>query len=229
MLTFVLAVISLFNLAAQQVRVYASDYSGIDYTHGPTGVISSLTSHGDGIIMITFADGGVFLEDGLYPKHFYPYVGESKDGKWTYCDSSMVNVGNSIIGVFARKGWGDIIVVYAHKTGLFYHESHYGYKFYGEGKDAINKYFSLHGQNASYNYAPSNNNSTRNSNTNPAIGTNRRTCLACGGTGKGTPEIIWAPQYTGSERYCSECGQVRPIHTHHHPICKACLGKGYIE
>lgn len=57
----------------------------------------------------------------------------------------------------------------------------------------------------------------------------RKTCPACGGTGKGMEEIIWAPQYTSSEEYCRICNSIRPIHTHHQPMCRACYGKGYIE
>lgn len=57
----------------------------------------------------------------------------------------------------------------------------------------------------------------------------RKICPACNGTGKGHEEIMWAPQYTSAEEYCSTCGRITSIHTHHQPMCRACFGKGFIE
>ncbi|UKI44691.1 MAG: hypothetical protein L6U16_04060 [Porphyromonadaceae bacterium] len=53
----------------------------------------------------------------------------------------------------------------------------------------------------------------------------------CNGTGKGADEIVWTPNYTGTEslQYCDQCG------THHiTPLtpprqCRVCYGKGYIN
>lgn len=62
-------------------------------------------------------------------------------------------------------------------------------------------------------------------------GPTRRQCTACNGTGKGWSEIVYAPNYTGSDnsRYCAECGCVSSAHTHIHHRCTVCSGKGYLE
>lgn len=57
----------------------------------------------------------------------------------------------------------------------------------------------------------------------------RRECPMCHGTGKGSEIITWAPEYTSAERYCSTCGKVTGIHSHHTPSCGTCYGKGYID
>lgn len=59
----------------------------------------------------------------------------------------------------------------------------------------------------------------------------RRTCPYCGGTGNGSDEIVYAPNYTGEDNstFCAECGTVGPAHSHVHHICQTCYGKGYVE
>ena len=60
-------------------------------------------------------------------------------------------------------------------------------------------------------------------------GNKRVTCRMCNGTGKGVEQIIYAPDYTNQDRYCSQCGKWGSAHTHHTPACGSCLGKGYTE
>lgn len=58
-----------------------------------------------------------------------------------------------------------------------------------------------------------------------------RKCPFCNGTGKGTDQITYSTNYTGRDnsRYCSICRCVKDAHTHHQPMCRTCMGKGYIE
>lgn len=59
----------------------------------------------------------------------------------------------------------------------------------------------------------------------------RRTCPGCNGTGKGADEIVWTPNYTGTEslQYCSQCGRTTSPHSHRRAMCRVCYGKGYVN
>ena len=58
----------------------------------------------------------------------------------------------------------------------------------------------------------------------------KRTCPGCNGTGNGPEEIIYQPNYTGSNScYCSTCGRTGSCHTHRTTTCKVCYGKGYVD
>ena len=58
----------------------------------------------------------------------------------------------------------------------------------------------------------------------------RRPCPYCGGSGKGTPKIVYSPNYTGKDNsvYCSTCGYTQAAHTHITPTCTVCNGTGYV-
>ena len=62
-------------------------------------------------------------------------------------------------------------------------------------------------------------------------GPTKRICPSCGGTGKGWDEIVYSPNYTGTDnsRYCPECGCVSPAHTHIHHKCATCHGKCNVD
>ncbi|WP_300702185.1 hypothetical protein [Bacteroides sp.] len=59
----------------------------------------------------------------------------------------------------------------------------------------------------------------------------RKTCPYCNGSGKGSDQITYTPNYTGNDnsQYCKICGKVMNAHTHRQPMCRTCFGKGYIE
>ena len=77
--------------------------------------------------------------------------------------------------------------------------------------------------------------SSSNTNNNTSSGGSsrgsRRSCPSCNGTGKGTDQITWQPNYTGTDNstYCSQCGSVKPAHSHRAPMCRTCNGRGYVE
>lgn len=58
-----------------------------------------------------------------------------------------------------------------------------------------------------------------------------RTCPSCHGTGKGTDNVTYAPNYTGNQTsvYCSICGRTTSPHTHHTPNCPVCYGRGTVD
>jgi DnaJ-class molecular chaperone len=62
-------------------------------------------------------------------------------------------------------------------------------------------------------------------------GSGRRVCPGCNGSGKGSDQIVYEPNYTGydNSRYCYECGKTGPAHSHRSAMCRTCYGKGYIE
>jgi hypothetical protein len=72
--------------------------------------------------------------------------------------------------------------------------------------------------------------STTTGGTTSGSSTSRRKCTYCGGTGKGTPQIRYSPNYTGRDNsvYCSICGYSQAAHTHYTPACSVCNGTGYI-
>lgn len=89
-----------------------------------------------------------------------------------------------------------------------------------------NSYDATHGGVS--NNMPSNGNFNSGSSSNRSSG---RTCPSCNGTGKGTDQITYAPDYTGNQVsvYCSTCGRTSSRHTHHTPNCPVCHGTGRVN
>jgi hypothetical protein len=60
---------------------------------------------------------------------------------------------------------------------------------------------------------------------------NRRLCPGCNGSGKGSEQIIYSPNYTGLDNsvYCSTCGRMMSAHSHYQPACGVCHGRGFVE
>lgn len=58
-----------------------------------------------------------------------------------------------------------------------------------------------------------------------------RTCPMCNGSGKGSDQIVYEPNYSGQDnsRYCSTCGYTQPAHSHRRPNCVTCNGTGVVS
>lgn len=78
--------------------------------------------------------------------------------------------------------------------------------------------------NGSFNFGDSNNSGSYNNNSG-------RTCPSCHGTGKGTDQITYQPDYTGNQAsvYCPTCGRTSSPHSHHTPNCPVCHGTGKVN
>ncbi len=83
----------------------------------------------------------------------------------------------------------------------------------------------------------SNSNSNNNNYYNSSNGSSKngssagRTCPSCHGSGQGTEQVTYRPNYTGNQTsvYCSKCGRTTSPHTHHTPSCPVCHGRGTIK
>lgn len=76
-----------------------------------------------------------------------------------------------------------------------------------------------------------NNNYYNSSNSGSNNSSATRTCPSCHGSGKGTEQVTYQPDYTGNQAsvYCTKCGRTTSPHTHYTPSCPVCHGKGTIE
>lgn len=58
-----------------------------------------------------------------------------------------------------------------------------------------------------------------------------RDCPYCKGSGYGSDQITYSPNYSGENEtvYCSKCRKYMSPHTHHAPLCGVCKGRGRVK
>lgn len=206
------------------IRVYSSNSNCTMYQQGYYGLVATPVPYVDHTCVIKFEDGGISVYDSQRKAHFYPYIGESSDGRWTYYNPNSPLF--DVIGVYADKGWKQITVV---SSGLFGAETHRGYNFYGFGWEKHNEYWKSKApntQNNSTNYPHNMTESNISTDNNHDSDYVVETCSFCNGTGQ-NPSCEYGPQYTSDVKtyeYCSICRTTKE--SHYHLTCPSCGGKG---
>lgn len=129
-------------------------------------------------------------------------------------DNSFLNY---VRDIFNRNNKVDRIN-YAMSWGNNSNQNQGGYSGGGNSGSGYSGGYSGGGNSSHNNYSSGSSSSSKRPST--------RTCPICKGTGKGSDQIVYEPNYTGKDnsRYCSTCGRTSPAHSHRQSNCGTCHG-----
>ena len=175
-----------------------------------------------------------FSGPGYWTKYFN-YTNTSDNGWFVYRGYNVADVRN-LLGngfyyldeyLFVKTDYS--CVVYRYKGEDSYFNTRVTHAEYTDSFGIGAGGASVGGYTGGYGGSTSTGSSTTGSSTS-GRSSSRRPCPSCGGTGKGTPQIRYSPNYTGKDNsvYCSICGYTQPAHTHYTPNCSVCNGTGSV-
>lgn len=211
-ITFVLILISLMSAYSQQKSRLYKRVMVVDGQHK--------TSCNDDAHFLSFTNNGFYESDkngNAIGSIFIEYV---KDDNGYHCYAGVTPHGYSMF--YFTKDFSRMNMKCGNKTMVYQKET-------GTTTTALMRRHDS--RNNKNNNAPISPIYTSPTTTDYGSGNRKRVCPGCNGTGKGSDEITYAPDYTGRQLdvYCSVCGRVMSPHSHRTPMCMVCYGRGTVE